>query len=146
MKITLWLALSLIARLAGGATTDRLQDLAWMSGSWASGSSEEIWMQPKAGMMLGMGRTVTPKGAQFEFMRITVSASGLVYLASPEGHTPTPFPLRELAGKRAVFENRDHDFPQRIIYWRKGDALCGRIEGTIRGKAESEQWCWNRAD
>jgi hypothetical protein len=43
------------------------------------------------------------------------------------------------------FENLAHDFPQRIIYWRADKNLCARVEGTIRGEKEGEEWCWSPA-
>jgi hypothetical protein len=47
--------------------------------------------------------------------------------------------------KRIVFENAQHDFPQRIIYWQtKPNELRARIEGTIDGKLASEEWAWTR--
>ena len=60
----------------------------------------------------------------------------MVYLASPAGrHPPTPFRLIEL-------DNSEHDFPQRIIYWRDGDTLHARIEGTQDGKPQAVEWQW----
>jgi len=45
---------------------------------------------------------------------------------------------------RIVFENLEHDYPQRILYWRDGEKLCARTEGEIDGKSESEEWCYAR--
>ena len=50
-----------------------------------------------------------------------------------------------MTATRVVFENLSHDFPQRIIYSRKGKQLCARIEGTLQGKEEGEEWCWDKA-
>ena len=44
-----------------------------------------------------------------------------------------------------MFENAAHDFPQRVLYWRDGEALVARIEGTIAGKEKSEEWRFSRA-
>lgn len=45
--------------------------------------------------------------------------------------------------KKVVFENREHDFPQRIIYWLDDDgSLRARIEGTIGGQSRSQEWKW----
>jgi hypothetical protein len=41
---------------------------------------------------------------------------------------------------RAVFENLENDFPNRIIYAREGDRLDARIEGTINGQPRSMAW------
>ncbi len=43
-----------------------------------------------------------------------------------------------------VFENAVHDFPQRILYWREGEALLARVEGTLRGEPRSEEWRFSR--
>jgi len=57
---------------------------------------------------------------------------------------PFPISLKESSAERVVFENLEHDFPQRLIYWRESKKLCARVEGTIGGKSESEQWCWEK--
>jgi hypothetical protein len=118
----------------------------WMAGSWHAGDGEEHWTAPAGSLMLGMHRDVRKNGtASFEFLRIEKKKDGsLVYLAMPAGRPATPFPLKTITASRVVFENAKHDFPQRIIYWRDGDKLCGRVEGNIHGEAESEEWCWNR--
>ncbi len=61
------------------ATVDQL---AWLSGCWASAAgepgSEEHWMQPAAGTMLGMNRFVRQgQTVAFEFMRIYEDAKSL---------------------------------------------------------------------
>lgn len=100
---------------------------------------------PGGGVMLGMGKTVRAKGrTAFEFLRIVEVDGKLAYLAQPNGQPPTSFPLRSMTASRVVFENPAHDFPQRIIYWRDGKKLCARTEGTVKGKAEAEQWCYER--
>jgi hypothetical protein len=50
------------------------------------------------------------------------------------------FRAKEVGESRVVFENATHDFPQRVIYWKEGEVLAARIEGTIRGKERSEEW------
>ena len=121
----------------------------WMSGWWASESNgvrmEEVWTAPGGGVMLGLHRDVKPNGkTSFEFLRIEEKEGSLIYQAQPGGRPATPFPLKESSESRIVFENLKHDFPQRIIYWREGDRLCARVEGTINGKTDAEQWCWTR--
>jgi len=121
----------------------------WMTGSWSSDSAgtkmEEHWTTADGGLMLGMHRDVSAKGIEFEFLRIEETDGKLVYQAQPFGKPATPFALKTMTADRVVFENPTHDFPQRIIYWRKGDQLCARVEGRIQGKAEGEEWCWSRA-
>ncbi|HEX7282817.1 MAG TPA: DUF6265 family protein, partial [Vicinamibacterales bacterium] len=80
----------------------------------------------------------------FEFLRIEQQGDQIVYLSMPNGRSPaTPFLLKEISGTRVVFENPKHDFPQRVIYWKDGADLRARIEGTLNGKAGSEEWRWS---
>lgn len=125
-----------------------LADLAWIAGHWmrvADGTRmEEGWFGPAGGMMLGLHRDVPSTGkAGFEFLRIAETPEGIVYYASPGGRPATPFPLKEAAGQHAVFENAEHDFPQRIIYWREETVLHARVEGILDGKAAAEEWAWD---
>ncbi len=128
-----------------------LDALSFMVGSWRQTSDkteiEEHWLPAKGDVMLGLGRTVRSNGkpANFEFLRIAPTKTGMSYFASPQGRPATEFPLIELAKDKAVFENSHHDFPQRISYWRDGERLKARIEGTIKGQKQSEEWTWEKA-
>jgi hypothetical protein len=124
-----------------------VDQLSWMAGSWGSGpegvETEEHWTSARAGSLLGMNRTLKgDKTVAFEFLRIEARPDGIFYLASPGGRPATPFKLKETSKQKAVFENPEHDFPQRILYWRDGASLCARIEGTRNGKPGGQEWCW----
>lgn len=126
-----------------------LDDLKWMNGYWTNqengSTSEELWSTAAGGMMVGVNRSVYPNGkSSFEFLRIVESQGKVVYLASPGGQTPTPFTLAKVTGKKAVFENMDNDFPQRIIYSREGDKLTARIEDASGEKGM--QWTWTKTN
>jgi hypothetical protein len=55
------------------------------------------------------------------------------------------FKLKELGERRVVFENLQHDFPQRIRYWLDAaGAMHARIEGLQAGQTVSEEWVWKR--
>jgi hypothetical protein len=125
----------------------QLAALSWMVGGWAGeegGSfTEEHWLAPRGGTMLGVNRTVKGgRSAAFEFLRIEARADGLVYLASPGGKPATAFRAREVSAERVVFENKDHDFPQRVVYWRAEGALHARIEGVVAGTVSAREWRW----
>jgi hypothetical protein len=129
----------------------KLEDLAWLVGSWRERKqgveTEEHWIAPKADMMLGVNRTARESGRNsFEFLRIARTPTGISYFASPGGRPATEFNLVQLEQKpqrKVVFENRTHDFPQRVLYWLDDDgALHARIEGSIGGQARSQEWKW----
>ena len=130
------------------ATKPTIADLAWLTGSWSGVAGgiemEEHWTAPKGNSMVGLHRDVG-KGRTllFEFLRIEQQGDQIVYLSMPNGRSPaTPFPLKEVSGTRVVFENPTHDFPQRIIYWKDGNDLRARIEGSQNGKTGGEEWRW----
>jgi Domain of unknown function (DUF6265) len=97
-----------------------------MAGTWTGVQEkvemEEHWLPPKGNTMLGLHRDVASgKTVMFEFLRIEWTPEGITYWASPRGRAATPFRLKEARDKYVVFENPEHDFPQRIIYWLEKD-------------------------
>jgi hypothetical protein len=143
-----WLALAPIAALPAS-----IADLAWLSGCWASADqaagSGEQWMSPAGGTMLGVSRTISDgKTVAFEFIRIVqTDDGGLVFIASPSGQNTTGFALVSVNEKEVIFENPDHDYPQRIIYrLLTDDQLLGRVEGTINGKERAIDFPMKKTD
>ena len=99
----------------------KIADMAWLGGAWVGArgkrSIEERWGPPLGGAMLGVSRTVSRgKMVAFEFLRVVEREGGLVYFAQPGGRKATEYVLTKLDGKRAVFDNPRHDYPQRITY------------------------------
>jgi len=125
-----------------------LDDLAWMAGCWVgdegAGRSEECWMPPAGGMMLGLHRDLAADGslAGFEYLRIVADESGLAYLASPGGRSPTTFRLQEASAGRVVFSCPEHDFPQRIVYVLDSGMLHARVEGVVDDELHAMEWSW----
>jgi len=132
------------------AADEDMSRLAWLAGSWAGTADgiemEEHWTPAKGGAMLGVHRDVKDgRMISFEFFRIQATPEGIVYFASPRSRPPTPFKLASLQGRHAIFENLQHDFPQRIHYWLDAqNVLHARIEGANDGKSASEEWAWQR--
>lgn len=86
--------------------------------------------------MLGISRSVRDgRTVAFEFIRIVELVGGeLAFIASPSGQNTTQFSMTSLGDREVIFENPDHDFPQRIIYRLISDEeLLGRVEGTMNG-------------
>lgn len=114
-----------------------VDDLAWLAGCWTQiedgQRTEECWLAPRGGMILGLNRTARDDGrGAFEFLRIAADEDGVVTcFASPGGQPPTAFRLTSHGSKQAVFENPEHDFPQRLIY-RLDD------EGVLQVRVEAE--------
>jgi len=125
----------------------KTSELSWIAGNWSSEErgtiTEERWLEPRAGLMIGMNRMVFPNGkSTFEFLRIAETDKGIIYFASPSGKTATPFALKQVEKSKVIFENASNDFPQRIIYERTGDTMVAMIEGDVQGKLKSMKWTW----
>ena len=93
-------------------------------------------MMPRAGVMLGMSRTVRGgRTTATEFVTLHIVDGRLVYEATPSRQTPTRFRATTASPDRAVFENPSHDYPKRITYERKGDrAITASIDDGLGGK------------
>jgi hypothetical protein len=127
-------------------TKPTVEDLAWLTGCWEGRQGEavieEVWSKPAGGSMLGFGRTVNgDRTTTYEFMQIREENGSLTYMPQPQGGARVSFPLKDSFGAKMTFENQAHDFPQRVIYERKGPGmLLAAIEGMYKGKEEREEY------
>ena len=63
------------------------------------------------------------------------------YVAVPEGQNITLFLLVEYKPKKFVFENNEHDFPQRIIYeFHKDGRMTAAIEGNVNDELKRKEF------
>jgi hypothetical protein len=135
-------ALAALMMLTSFAHADEppLDQLGWLAGCWRSDDAEagsgEQWMPQAGGAMLGMSRTVRGgKTVAHEFMRIAAAADGrLTFFAQPSGKPPAAFVVKTFTDREIVFENPEHEFPQRVAYrFEPPMQLRARIEGTRQG-------------
>ncbi len=138
------IVLGLSGAIATSAQPPLLDRARWIAGCWelrtGSRLTVEMWMPPAGNLMLGASRTVVGGTVrEFEHLRIRADSGKLVYIALPSGQRETAFPSTQASDTLLVFENLTHDFPQRILYRRRGtDSLVARIEGpgpnnSVRG-------------
>jgi hypothetical protein len=118
-----------------------IDQVVWLTGCWHGSSPgreyREQWGKLAGGMMMGTSQTVRDgKTVEYEFLQILAAEDGVYYLARPSGQKEAAFKLIEVTPQSAIFENKQHDFPQRILY-RLGAAgsLVARIEGVENGAA-----------
>ncbi len=130
-----------------------VEDLAWLAGCWASiggeAGSGEQWTVPAGKTMLGVSRTVRhSETVEYEFLQIRETAAGEIeYVARPSGQTGAAFLLVRLSEREVVFENPDHDFPQRIIYRLIAEGnLEASIEGEVNGETRTVDFPLRRVD
>jgi hypothetical protein len=124
-------------------------DVAWLSGCWSfagkNGFTEEHWLPPAGGAMLGLSRTIRgDKMVEFEYLALREIDGKLAYVAIPSRQKETIFPLARHSPTELVFENPSHDFPQRVIYRKVPGGLAVRIEGVADGKSRSADFPFKR--
>ena len=128
-----------------------LTDVDWLLDVWVHPGGDQIaceaWNRVSdhtfegRGFKVQEGDTVTT-----EVLRLVKMGDG-VYFISMVAHNlrPVSFKLVKLAGTIAVFENLEHDFPQRIVYSLEGDQLTGQIEGEKDGETRGVDFPFIRA-
>ncbi len=135
-----WISALVLSGAAPAALAAQTPSLpAWLAGCWQhrSGNREslEMWMPPAAGLMLGASRTIVGGAVrEYEQLLIRMENGKLIFTATPSGQQTASFTSTSLTDTSFVVENPQHDFPQRIIYRRRGaDSLIARIEGPGGG-------------
>lgn len=131
------------------AVRAQVDQLAWLVGVWqptSPGGPTEVWAAPENHTLHGFSVSHHDNAVdEFELLAIQQRGRSVVYLARPNGLTPsTPFALVEIGAASAVFANPQHDFPQRIGYSRDGDELTAWIEGPGPEGPRRLSWQWSR--
>lgn len=150
LKYKIWVA-AVAGALATAAATGnaRVEQLGWLAGHWTTEkdgqSTEESWLAPRGGSMVGVGRTSDASTVHFwELLKIDTDEDGVVtYWAAPMGGKPTAFRLTQASAGEAIFENPAHDFPTRIHYRLDGKFLIATVSGTDGVNRQS--WRYRRA-
>jgi hypothetical protein len=128
----------------------RVAQVAWIAGCWEQSAGarliEEQWMRPRAGLMLGVSRTVVGDSLrEYEQVALFQRGEHLVYAATPARQAPAEFASTAVSDSAVTFENPAHDFPQRIIYRRRGaDSLIARVEGMRGGQLRGRDFAYRR--
>jgi hypothetical protein len=129
-----------------------VESAAWLAGCWQGEvrgkQVTEQWIKPAGGAMLGMAWTISNnKMASHEFLQIRRKDDGQTYyIALPSGQQEASFKLIKSGPQELIFENPEHDFPQRIIYRLAGDgSLKARIEGKENGKEKGFDYSFKRS-
>ena len=119
----------------------------WMAGAWsltgeAASWTEEFWTHPRGGIMIGASREGSGETLRsWESIRIVRQPDGsLAYIPMPNGGAPITFAMVKQDARSIEFANADHDYPQRIRYWREGDRLNAEI--SLLDGSRSVRWSY----
>ncbi len=119
----------------------------WMIGEWKQetpdGVLTEIWIRANDSLLLGESFFVTGQDTPFsERIRIEKRMADYFYIvliANQNGGMPVEFRLVQNSSA-LVFENLNHDFPNRIVYRDSiGQFLVASIEGKRNGQPAREE-------
>lgn len=115
-------------------------------GKWKMENDEveyyEEWKIINDTELLGSGYTIE-KGSKIESEAIYLKKFGTecAYVAIPKDQAITLFALTNFSENKFVFENGEHDFPQRIIYkFNTDDNLFVVIDGTVNGEIKRSEF------
>lgn len=120
-----------------------INNLHWLIGTWKSVSNEEtsveIWRKENDSLLTGKSYVLVKADTVFsEKMQLRQREADLLFIVTVSDQNkaePVTFKFMNFDKGEFSFVNKDHDFPQRIIYKNpQPDFLCARIEGTKNGK------------
>jgi len=118
-----------------------LDKLRWLEGTWKRDSSRgavyERWRLLSEHTFEGDSWRESSSGERRhgESLLLVEMGGEVFYIPKPaENPYPVAFKLTEITAEQVVFENPEHDFPNRIGYARQGDAaMTVWIEGPGEG-------------
>lgn len=135
LKYLLILIFIIMSKTAFSQNTADMQKLLWIVDKWVSQSetstSYEHWEKTNETLYTGGSETIKNGDTVFaEKLKIEL-IEGKVYYIADVAHNPAPvkFLLTEVNENSAIFENPEHDFPQKITYINENGILHAVIEG-----------------
>jgi hypothetical protein len=121
-----------------------------LPGKWQLDKSTTIEQWEKDGELY-KATVSKPLGKEWlviERIRLIKREGEIFYEAAVRGQNkekPVPFRLIESGNDKVVFENKTHDFPQKITYqFISDDRLLATIEGMMNGKTEKIDFKYSR--
>ena len=126
-------------------------------GNWKmqtpKGVLTEEWTKAGPEIMIGKSyRIQNGDTTVLEIVQLKVLNNKLVYAPVVSGQNEGnevlftySMALSDSAARRFVFENLEHDYPQRIIYyWKDAESLLARVEGIVDGKLKFSEYDYKK--
>lgn len=124
---------------------ESMQRLYWLPGTWEmktpDGVLTEEWRKESDTAWTGEGHFITVKEDTVfsEQLKLVSRNDTLWYIATiPDQNDGLPIGFREKSfeGNTVIFENIEHDFPQRIVYTRISDTS---MDASVEGMTDEEE-------
>ena len=136
-----------------GDNFGKIEKANWLLGKWANTNPKrtllEVWKKENDSTYIGQGYMVRNQDTtETESIRLEQRAKQLFYVPTVKGqnnNAPVRFTLTQQTENQVVFENLQHDFPQKITYtliYR--DSLFAEVSGKIQGVERSQKFPMKR--
>lgn len=132
---------------------EKIEQLEWLLGTWTHKAgnefSQETWSKENDSAFIAFSFIQVGEETVFaETMALEQKAERLmltVALANDKASLPVTFRLVSSEKNQFIFENKSHNFPERIIYTNPTkDSLHAWIEGTVNGAKEKVEFHFSR--
>ena len=132
---------------------DQIKEFAWLEGTWENPTKDglytEKWTKVNDSVFTAMSAVTKGKDTLFyETVVLDQKGDSLHYIVTTPKQNdakPVSFTLKSFTANSYIFENKKHDFPQRITYTKvTNDSLMAEISGTQNGKPAVEQFPMKR--
>lgn len=131
-----------------------VRDFTFLKGSWTMNTEKgrivESWKVNKDSGMDGISFSISHAGDSTMLETVKIHESGGSIYYTPTGYGPgndstVSFRLISAIGKTFVFENLNHDFPQRIGYqFQSENKILAWIEGTVNNQFRKVEFPYTR--
>lgn len=133
---------------------DRILPLAWIEGDWIynseTGTITESWVKDSDSSYSGEGKFMDKSGNVKSSERIKLNQrDGVLWyvpvISNQNGGNPVYFKQVSVSPTEIIFENPDHDYPQRIIYKKISDtAMTAIVEGKVDDQPYKQEYLYIR--
>lgn len=136
------------------AGLSKIKQMDWVIGKWENnagdGSFHEIWTKTNDTIYSGRSFMIANEDTVFsESISLELKQNELFYIPTVSNQNnakPIEFKFIAIENNEIIFENKEHDFPQRIIYKQLApDSLYARVEGNDKGKFRKEEFLMKRS-
>lgn len=128
----------LLIMLSCSQSSIHLNQLEWMLGTREAVVGEklirEVWEKENDSLLVGKSYEVTSYDTTLTETIELKSVAGTIYyiplVFDQNNREAIMFQLNSSNPEQLVFENPEHDFPQKIVYYKEGDNINAWIEGN----------------
>ncbi|OIQ17243.1 MAG: hypothetical protein BM557_08500 [Flavobacterium sp. MedPE-SWcel] len=121
----------------------------WVIGNWTNTSPQgklvESWQKTNDSVYNGESFFIKEKDTLFgEYVKLIETNGKLTYIVTVSGQNndkPVRFEMTSITDSQIVFENPEHDFPNKIVYNNiSKDSLVAEVSGMRNGKPDLQKF------